>query len=58
VLTSLAEGLRDAELPVVDAIASPVLGADGNREFLLWVQRGRPAADPARVAAIAVEPAP
>jgi len=58
VLTSLAEGLGDAELPVVDAIGSPVLGADGNREFLLWVQRGRPAADPARVAAIAVEPAP
>jgi len=58
VLTSLAEGLRDAELPVVDAIPSPLHGADGNREFLLWVQRGQPAAEPARLAAIAAEPAP
>ncbi|HEY6319662.1 MAG TPA: SAM-dependent methyltransferase, partial [Acidimicrobiia bacterium] len=53
VLTSLAVGLGEAALPVVGVVASPLLGADGNREFLLWVRRGAPATDPAGVAAVA-----
>jgi len=53
VLTSLAVGLGEAALPVVGVVASPLLGADGNREFLLWVRRGAPAADPAGLAEVA-----
>lgn len=53
VLTTLAVGLAEAGLPVVTATASPLRGADGNREFLLWVRRDRPAADPAAIAAVA-----
>ncbi|HEV2310426.1 MAG TPA: TlyA family RNA methyltransferase [Acidimicrobiia bacterium] len=55
VLTRLAVGLGEHALPVVAATASPLRGADGNREFLLWVRRGQPAADPAAVAAVAAE---
>ena len=40
VLRSVVAGLGDAGLPVVDAIESPIRGSDGNREFLLHVQRG------------------
>ena len=56
VLASLAAGLRDRMLPVVGATASPLLGADGNREFLLWVRRGETPADPAQLAGLAWEP--
>jgi 23S rRNA (cytidine1920-2'-O)/16S rRNA (cytidine1409-2'-O)-methyltransferase len=35
VLASVATGLTNAGLPVVDATASPVRGADGNREFFV-----------------------
>jgi 23S rRNA (cytidine1920-2'-O)/16S rRNA (cytidine1409-2'-O)-methyltransferase len=35
VLLEVATGLADAGLPVVNAIASPLHGADGNREFLV-----------------------
>ncbi len=55
VLQRLAVGLREAGLPVVDAIPSPLLGADGNREFLLQVRRGGSAWAAARVAALAGE---
>jgi 23S rRNA (cytidine1920-2'-O)/16S rRNA (cytidine1409-2'-O)-methyltransferase len=55
VLRRLAVGLREQGLPVVDAIASPLLGADGNREFLLQVRRGGSAWEAARVAALAGE---
>ena len=55
VLRRLAVGLRELGLPVVDAIASPLLGTDGNREFLLQVRRGGSAWEAARVAALAGE---
>ncbi len=57
VLTGLATGLAAAGLPVVDGLASPLLGAEGNREFLLYVQRGAAAMSPAQLLARArVEP--
>ena len=56
VLRRLAVGLRELGLPVVDAIPSPLLGADGNREFLLQVRRGGSAWEAARVAALAGSP--
>jgi 23S rRNA (cytidine1920-2'-O)/16S rRNA (cytidine1409-2'-O)-methyltransferase len=55
VLRRLAIGLRELGLPVIDAIPSPLLGADGNREFLLQVRRGGSAWEAARVAALAGE---
>jgi 23S rRNA (cytidine1920-2'-O)/16S rRNA (cytidine1409-2'-O)-methyltransferase len=55
VLRRLAVGLRELGLPVVDAVPSPLLGADGNREFLLQVRRGGSAWEAARVAALAGE---
>jgi predicted rRNA methylase YqxC with S4 and FtsJ domains len=51
VLAHLAVGLAEVGLPVVDVVASPLLGADGNREFLLYVQRGATPAVPEQVAA-------
>ncbi len=55
VLQRLTVGLGELGLPVVDAMASPLLGADGNREFLLQVRRGGSAWEAARVAALAGE---
>lgn len=55
VLRRLTVGLGELGLPVVDAVASPLLGADGNREFLLQVRRGGSAWEAARVAALAGE---
>lgn len=55
VLRRLTVGLQELGLPVVDAIPSPLLGADGNREFLLQVRRGGAAWEAARVAALAGE---
>jgi 23S rRNA (cytidine1920-2'-O)/16S rRNA (cytidine1409-2'-O)-methyltransferase len=49
VLQQVASGLAAVGLPVVAAIASPITGADGNREFLVHVDR---AARPADVAAL------
>jgi 23S rRNA (cytidine1920-2'-O)/16S rRNA (cytidine1409-2'-O)-methyltransferase len=46
VLRSVSAGLGDAGLPVVDAVESPIRGADGNREFLLHVRRGGTARGP------------
>jgi 23S rRNA (cytidine1920-2'-O)/16S rRNA (cytidine1409-2'-O)-methyltransferase len=51
VVRCVAVGLSEASLPVVDVIASPLAGADGNREFLAYIRRGGPATDPARLAA-------
>jgi 23S rRNA (cytidine1920-2'-O)/16S rRNA (cytidine1409-2'-O)-methyltransferase len=56
VVERVAAGLADAGLPVVAIIASPITGADGNREFLAYVVRGREPADPRRLS-IAAEPA-
>ncbi len=53
VLEHLAQGLSEVGLPVVDAVPSPLLGADGNREFLLHVRRNGTAQEPGRVAAVA-----
>jgi 23S rRNA (cytidine1920-2'-O)/16S rRNA (cytidine1409-2'-O)-methyltransferase len=53
VLRSVSAGLAAAGLPVVDAVESPIRGADGNREFLLHVRRGITARDPDRLATIA-----
>ncbi|MFO7589462.1 MAG: TlyA family RNA methyltransferase [Acidimicrobiia bacterium] len=50
VLTRVAEGLADVGLPVVDAIASPLVGPQGNREFLFHVRRG---ANPCAVGSLA-----
>jgi 23S rRNA (cytidine1920-2'-O)/16S rRNA (cytidine1409-2'-O)-methyltransferase len=49
VLEHVAAGLAARGLPVVAAIVSPITGADGNREFLVHVDR---AARPADVAAL------
>jgi 23S rRNA (cytidine1920-2'-O)/16S rRNA (cytidine1409-2'-O)-methyltransferase len=51
VLGRLALGLAEIDLPVLDAMPSPLLGADGNREFLLYIQRGATPAAPEQVAA-------
>lgn len=45
VLREVAAGLDAAGLPVCDAIASPIAGADGNREFLVYIDRAAPGAD-------------
>jgi 23S rRNA (cytidine1920-2'-O)/16S rRNA (cytidine1409-2'-O)-methyltransferase len=57
VIARVASGLAEAGLPVVAVIASPIQGADGNREFLAHVRRGARPADPARLGAVA-DPAP
>lgn len=51
VVVRVASGLGEAGLPVVAVITSPVAGADGNREFLALVHRGRAPADPELLAA-------
>jgi len=53
VLRSVAAGLGDAGLPVVDGIESPIHGAEGNREFLFHVRRGAAPRDPDQLAALA-----
>jgi 23S rRNA (cytidine1920-2'-O)/16S rRNA (cytidine1409-2'-O)-methyltransferase len=51
VLAGLAVGLAEVDLPVLDVVPSPLLGADGNREFLLYIRRGATAVAPEQVAA-------
>jgi 23S rRNA (cytidine1920-2'-O)/16S rRNA (cytidine1409-2'-O)-methyltransferase len=53
VLAHVASGLATLGLPVVAAIASPITGADGNREFLVHVDRTARAADLERLVAVA-----
>lgn len=50
VVLRVAEGLGVAGLPVVDVVASPITGADGNREFLAHIQRGATPVAPATLA--------
>ena len=40
VLVDVARGLAEVGLPVVDSVASPFPGPEGNREFFFHVQRG------------------
>ena len=49
VLHEVRDGLRDAGLHVVDVMASPLRGADGNVEFLVRCDARGPALDDARL---------
>jgi 23S rRNA (cytidine1920-2'-O)/16S rRNA (cytidine1409-2'-O)-methyltransferase len=53
VIARVAAGLADAGLPVTALIASPLTGADGNREFLAYVDRAGTPADPRQLVAAA-----
>jgi 23S rRNA (cytidine1920-2'-O)/16S rRNA (cytidine1409-2'-O)-methyltransferase len=53
VLRTVSAGLADAGLPVVASMASPLLGADGNREFFVHCARGGTPLDADEVAALA-----
>ena len=55
VLSEVTAGLAEHGLVVTDVVASPLRGADGNREFFVRADRRGPAVDPARLAAIARE---
>jgi 23S rRNA (cytidine1920-2'-O)/16S rRNA (cytidine1409-2'-O)-methyltransferase len=50
VVLRVTEGLAGAGLPVVDVVASPITGADGNREFLAHIRRGATAVAAASLA--------
>jgi 23S rRNA (cytidine1920-2'-O)/16S rRNA (cytidine1409-2'-O)-methyltransferase len=49
VLAEVASGLERAGLPVVDAVASPIAGADGNREFFVHCVKGATPIDAAQL---------
>jgi 23S rRNA (cytidine1920-2'-O)/16S rRNA (cytidine1409-2'-O)-methyltransferase len=53
VLGTVATGLASHGLPVVAAIASPITGADGNREFLVHVDRSARPAELAELVTVA-----
>jgi 23S rRNA (cytidine1920-2'-O)/16S rRNA (cytidine1409-2'-O)-methyltransferase len=53
VLERVASGLAAAGLPVVGIVAAPITGADGNREFLAYVERGAPPGDARRLSEVA-----
>ena len=53
VLRTVAVRLADCGLPAVAATASPIEGADGNREFFLYCVRNRSLTDPDQLAAVA-----
>jgi len=58
VLVQVATGLAAQGLPVVGAIASPITGADGNREFLVHIDRAARAVEVTRLlGVVAGEPA-
>jgi 23S rRNA (cytidine1920-2'-O)/16S rRNA (cytidine1409-2'-O)-methyltransferase len=57
VLREVTEGLAAHGLFVTDVVASPIRGADGNREFFVRADRRGPAIDPARLDAVASESA-
>ena len=57
VLTRVAVGLEAVGLPVVGAVASPLLGPEGNREFFFHVRRGANARDARALADVAAEAA-
>jgi len=52
VLRTVAVGLAECGLPAVAATASPIEGADGNREFFLHCVRNRPLTDLDELAAV------
>jgi 23S rRNA (cytidine1920-2'-O)/16S rRNA (cytidine1409-2'-O)-methyltransferase len=52
VLTEVADGLAAAGLVVLDAIESPLRGADGNREFLVHARRTGIPIEPTRLVAL------
>jgi 23S rRNA (cytidine1920-2'-O)/16S rRNA (cytidine1409-2'-O)-methyltransferase len=59
VLMTVARGLAEQGLPVVDAIVSSITGRDGNREFLVHIRRGAtPASDDTLVAVVDTGAAP
>jgi 23S rRNA (cytidine1920-2'-O)/16S rRNA (cytidine1409-2'-O)-methyltransferase len=58
VLAEVVAGLLDAGLGVVDLMASPITGADGNREFLGHARAGAPPVTDDRIAAVARTTAP
>lgn len=55
VLARVAAGLDELGLPVVGAVASPLLGAEGNREFFFHLRRGAHAAAVEQLTAAAEE---
>lgn len=52
VLVEVARGLGDAGLSVTAAIASPITGRDGNREFLVHIERGARPVEPDELATV------
>jgi 23S rRNA (cytidine1920-2'-O)/16S rRNA (cytidine1409-2'-O)-methyltransferase len=52
VLREVADGLRDAGLPVVDVTPSPLTGADGNREFFVHCDKAGAALSADRLEAV------
>ena len=56
VLRAVSEGLAGAGLPAVAAMPSPLLGADGNREFFVHCVRGREPLAPDELATVVEEP--
>ena len=53
VLRTVTSGLTEAGLPVVESMSSPILGADGNREFFVHCARGSSPIDVDEVATLA-----
>ena len=53
VLAEVAAGLADCGLFVTAVVASPITGADGNREFLVRADRTGPVLDAEALAAVA-----
>jgi 23S rRNA (cytidine1920-2'-O)/16S rRNA (cytidine1409-2'-O)-methyltransferase len=56
VLVEVADGLEAAGLIVVDAMASPLHGADGNREFLVHCRRAGARVPRSRLTELALTP--
>ena len=46
VLAAVVEAATELGLELHGALASPIAGGDGNREFLLWLRPARPGASP------------
>lgn len=58
VLAEVVSGLAEHDLFVIDVAASPIRGADGNREFFVRANRAGPRLDDAALLAVVHEPAP
>ena len=57
-LAEVVNGLAEHDLFVIDVVASPIHGADGNREFFVRANRAGPRLDDAALLAVVHEPAP